>query len=123
MLLHWSHLNVFSTCLPAPSSSVDEGRGCLAKAAAPGTCFFLRNSSLRLAFRRRVEGLSFFFFFILPSVSKAKAFFMVSMEKEKEEPMLRENLKAMPWLVNVWQKSRHLMAKVESPTAVIFPYF
>ena len=78
---------------------------------------------MRLAFRRRVEGLSFFFFFILPSVSKAKAFFMVSMEKEKEEPMLRENLKAVPWLVNVWQKSRHLMAKVESPTAVIFPYF
>ena len=61
---------------------------------------------------RGVEGLSFFFFFILPSVSKAKAFFMVSMEKEMEEPMLRENLKAMPWLVNVWHKSRHLMAKV-----------
>ena len=48
--------------------------------------------------------------------------FLVSMEKENVEPIEREKLKTVPWLVSAWQKSRHLEAKEESlsPTAVIF---
>ena len=47
----------------------------------------------------------------------------VSREKEKLEPIVRENLNAEPRLLSVWQKSRHLDAKSVSPTAVIFEYF
>ena len=62
-------------------------------------------------------------FFLL---SKAKGTLgLVSREKAKVEPMLREKLISMPWLVSVWQKSKHLMAKGElaSSTAVILVYF
>ena len=49
----------------------------------------------------------------------------VSREKEKVEPMLREKLKALPWLVNAWHRARHCDAKEESasPRAVILAYF
>ena len=64
--------------------------------------FFLKNSSLRLAFLLWVEGLVRFFprveFTLLSRVSR---------EKEKEELMVRLKLKALPWLVSVWQKARH----------------
>ena len=64
--------------------------------------FFLMNSSLRLAFLLWVEGLVRFFprveFTLLSRVSR---------EKEKEELMVRLKLKALPWLVSVWQKARH----------------
>ena len=51
----------------------------------------------------------------------ASTFFLVSREKEKEEPMEMEKLKAVPWLVSVWQKSRHFVTREESfsSTAVI----
>ena len=89
---------------------------------AAGQRFFFKKSSLRLAFLLRVDGLVFFFFLI----SKAKgALCLVSREKEKVEPMLREKLISKPWLVSAWQKSKHLMAKEElaSSTAVILVYF
>ena len=89
---------------------------------AAGQRFFFKKSSLRLAFLLRVDGLAFFFFLIL---SKAKGVLcLVSREKEKVEPMLREKLISIPWLVSAWQKSKHLMAKEElaSPIAVILVY-
>ena len=53
---------------------------------------------MRLAFLLRVDGLAFFFFLL----SKAKGTLcLVSREKEKVEPMLREKLLSMPWLVTV----------------------
>ena len=81
--------------------------------------FFFKNSSLRLAFLRIVEGLGFFFF--LAWLSKASSF--ESKEKAKPEAKVRENLKALPWLFSAWQNSRHLVAKSVSLTAVIFGYF
>ena len=64
--------------------------------------FFLKNSSLRLAFLLWVEGLVRFFprvgFTLLSRVSR---------EKEKEELMVRLKLKSLPWLASVWQKARH----------------
>ena len=47
---------------------------------------------------------------------------LVLMEKLKVEPMVREKVKAWPWLASVWQRSRHLEAKegLSSPTEVIF---
>ena len=35
------------------------------------------------------------------------SFFFKKREKEKEELMVRLKLKALPWLVSVWQKARH----------------
>ena len=90
--------------------------------AAAGQRFFFKNSSLRPAFLLKVDGLAFFFFLL----SKAKGTLgLVSREKEKVEPMLREKLISMPWLVSAWQKSKHLMAKEElaSSAAVILVYF
>ena len=82
-----------------------------------GVCLFLeRNSSLHLAFLLCVEGLSFFLLtrpvIALPLVSK---------EKEKLGPMLREKWKVWPWMASAWQKSMHLATKGEltSLTAVI----
>ena len=89
---------------------------------ASGQRFFFKKSRLRLAFLLRVDGLAFFFFLL----SKAKGTLcLVSREKEKVEPMLREKLISKPWLVSAWQKSKHLMAKEElaSSTAVILAYF
>ena len=80
-----------------------------------GFCFLIRNSSLCLAFLLMVDGLDFFF---LAWVSEASTF--VSRVKEKLEPTVRENLNAKPWLLSIWQKSRHLVAKLVSLTAVIF---
>ena len=67
-----------------------------------GFCFFSRNSFLRLAFLLRVEGL---LFFLVPGDKDALP--LVSREKEKVEPMESEKLKATPWLLSAWQKSRH----------------
>ena len=54
--------------------------------------FFLRNSSCRLAFLFRVDGL---LLFLLLEAGKSLPF-MVSMEKLKVEPTLTENLNTMP---------------------------
>ena len=85
--------------------------------------FFFRNSSRRLAFLLRVDGLSFFLTVSFPLVSKGGN--VVLSDKEKLEPAVREKLKVKPWLVSVWQRSRHLKAKEDSlsPSAVIFVYF
>ena len=80
---------------------------------ATGFCFFSKNSLL--AFLLNVEGL----FFLVPEDMGALP--LVSREKEKVEPMESEKLKATPWLLSAWQKSKHLEAKLGSlsPTAVI----
>ena len=90
--------------------------------AAAGQRFVFKNSSLRPAFLLKVDGLAFFFFLL----STAKGTLgLVSREKEKVEPMLREKLISKPWLVSAWQKCKHLMAKEElaSSNAVILAYF
>ena len=76
-------------------------------------CF--KYSSFRLAFLLRVEGLAFFL------TSGLAAFFLVSREKENPEVMVKEKLKAWPWLASAWQKSMHLEAREvsTSTTAVI----
>ena len=76
-----------------------------------GFRFLFRNTCLRLAFLLRVEGLGFFL--VLPGISEARPLSLAPREKEKVEPILREKLKAKPWSANVWQRSRHLVAKVE----------
>ena len=58
-----------------------------------------------LAFLRRVEGLAFF---LIPGLVD---FLLVSKEKEKSGPMVKEKLKAWPWLASAWQKSMHLEAR------------
>ena len=89
---------------------------------AAGLCFLFRNSALRLAFRLRVDGLGFFLTDARILVSKTGAPSLVSRVKQKLEPVERENLKALPWLLSAWQNSMHFDAKEESfsPTAVIF---
>ena len=93
----------------------------LAEDTGAGFCFFFRNSSLRLAFLLMVDGLGFFLERALAWVSRAGT--PVSRVKEKLEPTMRENLNPELWLLSVWQKSRHLVAKSVSPIAVIFEYF
>ena len=79
---------------------------------AAGLCFFLRNSSLRLAFLLMVDGL--FFFQALSLVTEVGAISLVSREKEKLEPVVREKENTNPWLARSLQKSKHLVAKGES---------
>ena len=64
--------------------------------------FFLKNSSLRLAFLLWVEELVRFF----PRV-EFTFLSRVSREKEKEALMVRLKLKSLPWLVSIWQKAKH----------------
>ena len=85
-----------------------------------GFRFLPRNISLRLAFLLMVDGLGFFLGTYLTWMSEVSTF--VSREKEKVEPIVRENLNAEPRLLSVWQKSRHLLAKSVSPIAVIFSF-
>ena len=79
-----------------------------------------RNISLRLAFLLMVDGLGFFLGTYLTWMSEVSTF--VSREKEKVEPIVRENLNAEPRLLSVWQKSRHLLAKSVLPIAVILSF-
>ena len=79
--------------------------------------FFFKKSSLRLAFLLRVDGLFFF-------LEGRGVFFpsLESREKVKVEPMVRENLKALPWPASAWHNSKHLLTKGKSLsfTAAIF---
>ena len=71
-------------------------------------CFFFRNSALLLAFLLFVEGLTFFL--VRASGRGAEALLsMVSKEKERVEleSILREKVKALPWLISVWQRAKH----------------
>ena len=79
--------------------------------------FFFKNSSLRLLFLLRVDGLAFF----LALLGRA-SMLLVFQEKEKFGPTLMDMEKALPWLVSVWQMARHCAAREESScrTPVIF---
>ena len=60
-----------------------------------GLTFLFRNFSLLTAFRLRVEGLDFFFFFGKDADS------LESKEKLKVEPTVMEKEKALPWPARV----------------------
>ena len=71
-------------------------------------CFFFRNSALLWAFLLFVEGLTFFL--VRASGERPEALLsLVSKEKERFEleSILREKVKAMPRLTNVWRRARH----------------
>ena len=80
--------------------------------AAAGLCFNFRNSSLRLAFLLIVDGL--FFFQTFSWETEWGAISLVSREKEKLEPRVREKENAIPWLASALQKSKHLLARGDS---------
>ena len=75
-----------------------------------GSVFLFRNSSFLLWFLLNLEGLALFFLVTAPSA----VVFLVSREKEKEEPMERAMLKVCPMLVSAWQKSKHLVTRAGS---------
>ena len=71
-------------------------------------CFYFRNSALLRAFLLFVKGLTFFL--VRASGEREEALLsLVSKEKERVEleSILREKVKALPWLTNVWQRARH----------------
>ena len=113
------------TTLRRSVEAVGEGRNLSGPAvdSAVGFKFLFRNSALRLAFGLRVGGVGFFFLAdAIISVSKTGGSSLVWRKKQKLEPVERENLKALPWLLSAWQNSMHFDAKEESfsSTAVIF---
>ena len=63
--------------------------------AGVGFCFLCRNAALRLAFLLSVDGLDLFL--VLPFLTRAWPFSLVSRENEKVELIEREKLKAKPW--------------------------
>ena len=120
-------------CWPVPTApflsdlgllSEDEGVTDLEELAFDGvrpSSFFFRNCALRLAFLLCVEGLGFF------RVTGAKAWpSLVSREKLKVDPILREKLKAFPWPASAWQKAKHWDAREvsssQSVAAAIFTF-
>ena len=70
------------------------------------------NSSFLFLFLLKVEGLTLFLSFLVAGVF----FPLVSREKVKEELMVRVKENSLPWLVSAWQRSRHCLAKVGSPS-------
>ena len=76
--------------------------------------FLFRNASFLLTFLLMAEGLNFFL-----TTSGEVELTLVSREKEKSEPMSREKVNGVPWLVSAWQNSRHLVTKVELPTLIV----
>ena len=93
----WSHLN---SKFSSEASWLDS--------TTAGKDFFIKNSCLRLAFLLSADGL---FLVLAGKVSLPP---LVSKEKVKVEPMVRENLNPLPWLASALQKSMHLVAKKES---------
>ena len=55
----------------------------------------------------------------MPVIGLTGAPILVSREKEKELPRLREKLNAWPWLASVWQKTRHWDAREEDASSHI----
>ena len=82
-----------------------------------GSNLFFRNSVLRLAFLRFVEGL-----FLITALAAGGKVSLVSKEKAKVEPMLSEKVKALFWLASAWQRSIHWEAKAESPEGIFLWY-
>ena len=81
----------------------------------------LRNISLRLAFLLMVDGLGFFLGTYLTWMSEVSTF--VSREKEKLEPIVRENLNAKPRLLSVWQEVQALVGQVGFTHCSHFEFF
>ena len=73
--------------------------------------FLARNSFLRLAFLLAVEGLVLFLLLLEPVTFPPLA----SREKEKLSPIVRENLKSLPWASSAWQRARHWIAREDPP--------
>ena len=76
--------------------------------------FLFRNFSLLSAFRLRVEGLDFFFFFFGKDAGSLE-----SREKVKMEPTATEREKALPWPARVWQRVKHWDAKDKSSSEAL----
>ena len=66
-------------------------------------CFISRNSFLLLSFLLCAEGLGF----LALLISMTGFIFLVSRQKEKEVPRLREKENACPLDVTIWQKARN----------------
>ena len=79
------------------------------------SCFLFRNWALRLAFRLFAEGL--IFFLVTGGVTTLKP--LLSREKENLESMLREKLKALPWLASAWQKAKHWEVREDSSSHIV----
>ena len=62
-----------------------------------------------------MEGLVFFFLVTCGTGAST----LVSREKEKEVPRVRQKLKDLPWLASVWQKARHWVAREEDTSSHI----
>ena len=43
----------------------------------------------------------------------------MSREKEKVELILREKVKALPWLASAWQKAKHWEVREESSSHIV----
>ena len=82
-----------------------------------GSDLLFRNSARRLAFLLIEEGL-----FLLTALAAEGKLSLVSKEKAKVDPMVREKVKYLSWLASAWQKSMHLAAKEESTTAIFLFY-
>ena len=82
------------------------------------SAFFFRNCSFLLAFLLKVEGLGFF----LARGVGDFSFPMVSRERVKVEPIVREKVKGVPLSTSAWQSSRHFDFRLGSTslTAAIF---
>ena len=60
------------------------------------------------------EGPSFFLI-----TSQEIELTLVSREKEKLDPTFMEKMNGLPWLDSAWQRSRHLVAKVELSSVIV----
>ena len=111
---HWSHLKDSTSASIAENGrevwEITGGRliGFGMFTFGEDSTFLFRNFSLLSAFRLRVEGLDFFFFFGKDVAS------LESREKVKVEPTVTEREKALPWPARVWQTAKHWDAKDKS---------
>ena len=116
---HWSHLKDSNIASIAENGTdvweMTGGHwiGFGASIIEGGSTFLFRNFSLLAAFRLRVEGLDFFFFFGKDAVS------LESKEKVKVEPTVTEKEKALPWPARVWQRAKHWDAKDKSSSEAL----
>ena len=83
--------------------------------------FFLNKSFLLLAFRLTVDGVGFFFFLVVEDKAPLP---LVSKEKEKLFPTVKEKVKNKLLPSSIWQKSRHWDASdPPSGVAAIFTVY